>query len=157
MWYSRELTHFHLLCIQKRTLLKQHLNLKTLLLRYRKIQFIFTQKNLLTFSMNVWLKEGFTIHWIEQVILWFLKKGTIRKRKTISQWVCSLPFWKCLKNYYLNKLMIIYKLNSQSIMMVFAKTTALKIIYCLRLKNWKLFWIKSSKWVLFSKTFDTFF
>ena len=34
---------------------KKHLQLKTFLLRSWKIQFISTQKNLVTFSMNAWL------------------------------------------------------------------------------------------------------
>ena len=47
--------------------------MKTFLLRYWKIQFISTQKNLLTFSVNVWLTEGFPTHWKEQMLLRFLK------------------------------------------------------------------------------------
>ena len=38
-------------------------------------------------------------------------------------------FQKCLKGYYLNKLMKICKLNSQSILQVFAKTTVLKMLH----------------------------
>ena len=59
--------------------------------------------------MNVWLTESFLTHWKQLMLLRFLKKGTIIKRKTIAQWVCSQYFQKCLKNYYLNKLMTICK------------------------------------------------
>ena len=78
-----------------------------------------------------------------------LQRETIMKRKTIAQWVCSQLFQKCLKSYYLNKLMTICKVNSQSILQVSAKTTVLKMLYWLWLKNGKLFWIKNSKLVLF--------
>ena len=130
-------THFHLLCFQKRTFLKQwslypvikHHQLKTLLLRSWKIQFISTLKNLPTFSMNVWLTKSFSTHQKEQMLLLFLKKRTIMKKKNPTQWVCSQPFQKCLKNYHLNKLMIICTVNSQSILPVFAKTTTLKMLY----------------------------
>ena len=133
-------THFHLLCFQKRTFLKRkilylvikHLQLKIFLLKFLKVQFISTQKNLVAFSMNVWLTESFLTHWKEQMLLRFSKKGTIMKTKTIAQWVCSQPFKKCLKNYYLNKLMIICKVNSQSILQLFAKTTAERISLFLR-------------------------
>ena len=45
----------------------------------------------------------------------FSKKGIVVKRKTIAQCVCSPPFQKSLKNYYLNKIMTLCKVNSQSI------------------------------------------
>ena len=133
-------THSHLLCFQKRTFLKRkilylvikHLQLKIFLLKFLKVQFISTQKNVVAFSMNVWLTESFPTHWKEQMLLRFSKKRTIMKTKTIAQWVCSQPFKKCLKNYYLNKLMIICKVNSQSILQLFAKTTADRIPLFLR-------------------------
>ena len=40
------------------------------------------------------------------------------KTKTIAQFACSQPLQKCLKNEYFNILMIIYKVNSQSILQV---------------------------------------
>ena len=40
----------------------------------------------------------------------------------------STFFQKSLESYYLNKLMIMSKVNSQSILQVFAKTTVLKIL-----------------------------
>ena len=59
------------------------------------------------------------------------KKGNDNERESYRPGVWSHPFQKCLKNYYLNKLMIICKVNSQSILQVFAKTTALKMLYWL--------------------------
>ena len=123
--------------------------MKTFLLRYWKIQFISTQKNLLTFSVNVWLTEGFPTHWKEQILLRFLK--------TVSM---LSSFSKVFKNYFLNKLMIICKVNPQIIFQVFAKTIALKMLYWLWMKNGKLFWKKKKLTVgaLFmdlSRVFDT--
>ena len=45
--------------------------------------------------------------------------------------VRSQLFQKYLKSYYLNKLMTICKVNSQSILQVSAKTTVLKMLYWL--------------------------
>ena len=118
---------------------------------------IFSEK-LTNIYMNDWLTESFPTHWKEQMLPQFPKKETIMKRKTIAQWVCTQLFQKCLKNYYLNKLMTICKVNSQSILQIFAKTTALKMLYWLWLKNRKLFWIKKLKvgtlFMDLSKTFN---
>ena len=73
------------------------------------------------YSMNVWLTESFPRHWKEQMLLRFLKKETIMKRKTIAQCVCSQLFKKFLKSYCLNKLKTICKVNSQSILQVSKK------------------------------------
>ena len=101
------------------------------------------------YSMNVWLTESFPRHWREQMLLRFLKKEAIMKRKTIAKWVCSQLFQKCLKSYNLNKLMTIYKVNVQSILQVSSKTTVLRMLYWFWLKNGKLFWIKNPNLVLF--------
>ena len=113
-------THFRLFNFQKRTFFKVSLkSIKSLsinkaspveyiTINILKNSIISTQKNLLIFSLNVWLRESFPTHWKEQMLLrFFLKNGTIMERQTIAQWVCCQPFQKCLKNYYLNKLMII--------------------------------------------------
>ena len=149
-------THIHLLFFRKKTFLKRksldlvikYLRPKTFLSRFWKIQSISTQK--FTNIFNECLINGKFPDTLKRAnVTPILEKRTVKKRKTIAQWVCSQTFQKCLKNYYLNKLMIICKVNSQSILQVFTKTTALKMRYWLWLKNGKLFWIKNSKWVLF--------
>ena len=129
-----------------------------ILIKYWKIQLIPTQKNLLTFSMNVWLTASFPTHRKEQMLLRFLKKVTIMKMKTIIPRVSSQLFRKCWKNYYLNKFMIICKVNSQSILQIFTKANALRMLYRLWLKNGKLFWIKKllvgALFMDLSKAFD---
>ena len=155
-------THFRLFNFQKRTFFKVSLKsikslsinkaspVEDITINILKNSIISTQKKLLIFSLNVWLRESFPTHWKEQMLLrFFLKNGTIMERQTIAQWVCCQPFQKCLKNYYLNKLMIICNVNFQSILQVFAKITALKMLYWLLLNNGRLFWAKNSKSVLF--------
>ena len=155
-------THFRLFNFQKRTFFKVSLKsikslsinkaspVEDITINILKNSIISTQKNLLIFSLNVWLTASFPTHWKEQMLLrFFLKNGTIMERQTIAQWVCCQPFQKCLKNYYLNKLMIICNVNFQSILQVFAKITALKMLYWLLLNNGRLFWAKNSKSVLF--------
>ena len=61
----------------------------------------------------------------------------------------ALSFFKSVWKATFNKLIIICKVNSQSILQVSAKTTVLKMLCWLWLKNGKLFWIKISKLVLF--------
>ena len=116
----------------------------------KSLQFISTQKNLRTFSMNVWLTASFLTHWKEQMLLRFLKKEVIMGAKTITEWVCSHHLQKCLKNYCLSKLIIVCKVNSQSILLVSAKTTT-QNARCewLWSKIGEQLWIKNSKWMLF--------
>ena len=59
------------------------------------------------------------------------KKGNHNEKKTMTQRVCCQLFQNCLKSYYLNKLMTICNVNSQSILQVSTKTTVLKMLYWL--------------------------
>ena len=45
-----------------------HLRLMTCLLKYWKIQFLSTQKSLLTFLINFWLTASFLKHWKEKML-----------------------------------------------------------------------------------------
>ena len=68
-------THFHLLCFHKKTCLKRsslylvvkHLQLKTLLLRSWKIQFISTQKKLTNIFNECPIYKKFPTYWKEQI------------------------------------------------------------------------------------------
>ena len=56
----------------------------------------------------------------------FKKRNDNEKENYRSVTICCQVFQKCLKNYYLNKLMIICKVNSRSMLQFLAKTTAVK-------------------------------
>ena len=79
------------------------------------------------------------------------------KRKTIAQWVCSQPFQKCWNYYYLNKLMVICQINSQSILQVFEKNHRNDLL--VMIEKWKTIlnkkMIVGSLFMGLSKPFDT--
>ena len=127
--------------------------MKIFLLIFWKIQFISTEKTLLTFSMNVWLAKRFPKHRKEQILLQYLKKGTIIKKENYRPVSMLSTFSKVFEKLLFEQINdhMQSKFSKHYLLwfLDFAKTTALKMLHWLWLKNWKLFWIKNSKWVLF--------
>ena len=64
------------------------------------------------------------------------KKGNDNGKENYPSEVCSQLFQNCLKNYYLSKVMIICKVNSQSMLQVFGKTTSLSALLVM-IEKWK--------------------
>ena len=125
-------THFHWLCFQKTTFVSDKV-------RPSKKASLFDDIKALKNSILIYSEKLTSIfnECLINILLGFLTKRLIMKRKTIVQCVCSQPsFQNCLKNYYLNKLMIICK-NILKDLTDFRKNHGTQNVLLVMIENWK--------------------